>query len=452
MALDKKGFAEIIESAINECKCISEYNRNFAQNAYLSNDNVEYKYMEKLAISKMQRLYSILSTPAYKRIISMTDKEIEEYRSDKVSELTSSINRLMLAMEVSRNDMENTGIKEKIDNLINEQNTLKEMTTEVLRNYVIESLGINSKEKNISFDGEGETEVLQNIIKDKETLSNFINMVNDYRKLEKEVKGIRAEQIIIYNDLINGNVKSDISLDELFNEESLKNLQATIAEKIKEITGYEINIKKDFGSKTKKSYYKIKSDEYKTKNVLPYEKGILECFEEIVPSRTLELARLQNEEWLRLNKKVFKTSEVNSTLAILCMEIDDTKNLIDSFIRDWYKNAYYNNSLFGPVSSRASGKFEYSLGAKNCIDDFINLGVWPEEKDINSLKLCLKLNRIEAEKSIIYAEQIKERLTRLFNVSLDNKKKELEDLDKKITLKFGNWKNDVILSIVNEVR
>ena len=134
------------------------------------------------------------------------------------------------------------------------------------------------------------------------------------------------------------------------------------------------------------------------------------------------------------------------------MEIDDTKNLIDSFIRDWYKNAYYNNSLFGPVSSRASGKFEYSLGAKNCIDDFINLGVWPEEKDINSLKLCLKLNRIEAEKSIIYAEQIKERLTRLFNVSLDNKKKELEDLDKKITLKFGNWKNDVILSIVNEVR
>ena len=115
-------------------------------------------------------------------------------------------------------------------------------------------------------------------------------------------------------------------------------------------------------------------------------------------------------------------------------------------------NAYYNNSLFSPVSSRASGRFEYSLGAKNSLDEFINLGVWPEEKDINALKLCLKLNRVEAEKCIIYAEQIKERLTRLFNVSLDSKKKELEDLEERITAKFGNWKNDVILSIVNELK
>ena len=31
MSLDKKGFAEIIEAAINECKYISAHNRSFAE-------------------------------------------------------------------------------------------------------------------------------------------------------------------------------------------------------------------------------------------------------------------------------------------------------------------------------------------------------------------------------------------------------------------------------------
>ena len=455
--LDKKGFAKIIESAINECNNICEYNKSYVQKTYSIDENNQLdskynKYMKKLTLSKIKRLYSILSAPAYYRIISMTNEEIDEYREEKISELTSSINRLMLAMEVSKNDIETLTIKDKIETLINEQNALKEMTHEVIRKYVIDNLSLNITDDNTSFDGKDETIVLENIIKDETTLSNFLNMVDEYKKLEKEIKGIRIEQVIIYNDLINNSLKSDISIDELFNEESLKSLQATIAEKIKEITDCEISIKKEFGSKIKKCYNKIKSDEYKTKNILPYENGVLEIFESIIPSKTLELAYLQNEEWTRLNKKVFKTLDVNNTLAILCMEIDDTKNLIDSFIREWYKNAYYNNSLFAPVSSRASGKFEYSLGAKSCLDNFINCGVWPEEKDIETLKLCLKLNRIEAEKSIIYTEQIKERLTRLFNTSLETKKKELEELEERITTKYGNWKNDIILSIINEMK
>jgi len=455
MSLDKKGFAEVIDSAIIECKNISSYNKNLVLNENVSSDSVEYKYnkcIEKLTLSKVKRLYSILSVPAYLRIMSMPDKELREYKEDRINELGSNINRLMLALEVSRNDSEKAIVKKKIEVLVEEQSRLKEMTCEIVRKYVIDKLDLNTSNSDVSFDGKDETIVLQSIIKDKETLSKFLNMIDDYRKIEREIKGIRAEQIIIYNDLFNGNIKDDVSLDELFSEESLSKLQSRIAEKVNDINEAEIRIKQDFSNKTKNAFYKLNSISYKTSNKLPYEKGILDCFEHIVPSRTLELANLQNEEWVRLNKKVFKTSGVNSTLSVLCMEIDETKELIISYIKDWYKNAYYNNSLFSPVSSRASGKFEYSLGAKSCLDEFINLGVWPEEKEVNSLKLCLKLNKVEAEKCIIYAEQIKEKLTRLFNVSLDSKKKELEDLNERITSKFGNWKNDVILSIVNELK
>ena len=459
MSLDKKGFAEIIVNAINECKNISNYSRNYLINLTVQNneiDNVEYKYnkyMEKLALSKIERLYSLLSAPAYTRIMAMSDAEVDEYREEKVSEMTSSINRLMLAMEVSRNDDEKNSFKEKVETLVDEQTKLKEMTAEMLKEYVINNLGLDFKDESVSFDGKEETEILQNISKDKDTLSRFISMVNDYRTLEREIRSIRSEQIIIYNDLFNGNIKNELSIDKLFSEESLSNLQSAIAEKLNDILEAESNLKLDFSNKVKKAYCKIKSMDYKYDKdgkVSPYEEETLQIFEQIVPSRTTELAYLQNEEWMRLNKKVFKTTQVNESLAILSIEIDETKKLIESYVRDWYKNAYYNNSLFGPVSSRANGKFEYSLGAKNCLDEFINFGVWPDENAIMSLRACLKLNKIEAEKSIIHAEQIKERLVRLFNTSLEEKRKELELLDVKITCEFGNWKNEVILSIINE--
>ena len=62
------------------------------------------------------------------------------------------------------------------------------------------------------------------------------------------------------------------------------------------------------------------------------------------------------------------------------------------------------------------------------------------------------MNKIESEKSIIYAEQIKERLSRLYNNSLDEKKEKLEELEKSMTDLVGNWKNPVILSIINDIK
>lgn len=450
MSLDKKGFAKLVENAIEELY-ITTYN-----NPAVNKDDRVYKYnkcMKKLIRSKMNRLYSILSLPAYSRIMSVSNKELEEYRSDKLSELESSINRLMLAMEVSYNNSEKTDVKEKIEVLVEEQTRFREMNVETLRKYLIDKLNIVVDSDNESFDGKEETLVLENIIKDDNTISDFLSMQKEYSDLEREIKTIRAEQVIVYNDLLNNNIKGEISIDELFDENSLTDLQKTISQKITEISDLEINIKNHFGSKAKKMYSKLLSNEYKDNlNVLPYENGLLDVFEEMIPSSTIELARLQNEEWCRLNKKVFKTIEVSTTMAMLSDEIDDTKELINSYIREWYKNAYYNNSLFGPISSRASGKFEYSLGAKTCLCDFISSGIWPSDKDVDDLKLCLRLNRIEAEKSVIYAEQIKERLSRLFTNELNKKKEELSNLEDKINKKYGNWNNETILSIINEIK
>lgn len=450
MSLDKKGFANLIENAIEELY-ITAYN-----NPVVSKDDKTYKYnkcMKKLIKSKMNRLYSILSLPAYTRIMSVSNGELEEYRSDKLSELSSSINRLMLAMEVSYNNNEKNDVKEKIEILVEEQTRFREMNVETLRKYLIDKLNIDVDSNNESFDGKEETKVLENIIKDDTTISEFLDMQKEYNDLEREIKITRAEQVIVYNDLFNNNIKGEISIDELFDENSLTDLQKTISEKIAEISDLEINIKNHFGNKARKLYSRLLSNEYKdNSNILPYENDLLEIFEEMIPSSTIELARLQNEEWGRLNKKVFKTIEVSTTMSMLCDEIDDTKELINSYIREWYKNAYYNNSLFGPISSRASGKFEYSLGAKTCLSDFINFGIWPSDKDINDLKLCLRLNRIEAEKSVIYAEQIKERLSRLFTSELNKKKDELSNLEEKINKKFGNWNNETILSIINEIK
>ena len=254
--------------------------------------------------------------------------------------------------------------------------------------------------------------------------------------------------------MLSSNVKSEMSIDELFSEEALTKLQTETAKVLDGLSDVELKIKKMFSSKSQNAYGKLKSCDYKYDidgKVWPYDEKSLEIFENILSPRVYELAKLQNNEWLMLNKKIFKTMDVNSRIAVLCMEIDETKKTIDNDIRNWYKETYYNNGSIRPISSRVSGKFEYSLGAKDSLGSFVEFGMWPTEKEIASLKLAIKLNRVELEKTIIYAEQIKERLGRLYNVSLNAKKKELQDLENKMTALVGNWNTPVILSIINEM-
>ncbi len=463
MTMSKKGFADLIESSICEYENVESQSRKFAEKLCSSSTkevidgNVEYKYnscMAKLSTSKMKRLYAILAKPAKDRILSMPNSEVEEYRNDKSLENTNEINRLMLNIEVAKTDAEKVSSKEKVELLIEEESKLKEMSVDQLKRYLITKLGLDMLDEK-SFDGKEETEVLEKISKDQDTLSKFIKMVQEHRALEREVRAMRSEQIIIYNDLIARNVKLELSIDEIFSEEALTNLQSTIAGCLGIVSDLESGIKRDFSSKTRKAYNEITSLDYKYikgSDVYPYNEESISVFERVIPTRTCELARLQNEEWNRLSKKIFKTSEVNEKIAMLSIEIDKTKSLIDEYIREWYKNTYYNSSILGPISSRSNGKFEYSLGAKYALDEFVNYGVWPSEREISTLRLSIKLNKVELEKSVIHAEQIKERLSRLYNSVLDEKKEKIEELEKTMTALVGNWKNPVILSIINDMK
>jgi len=463
MSLNKKGFAQLIEGAIIECKEIREKSKKIAEELYLSTEKInieennEYKYhryMEKLVSSKLERLYISLSNSSQSRILSMTDEELEEYRNEKLMQISNEINRLMLSMEVAKLDMEKLVTKEKIEVLMEEQVKLKEKSKEELKEYVIVKFHLMIKEEDSTSDASSETMVLENITKDKETLDKFFAMLKEYRTLEREIKTTRGEQIIIYNDLLARNIKSEMSIDEMFSNESLTKLQSKMALVLEGVNDLENSLKKNFSAKNKNAYNNIKRMDYKYNKdgkILPYDKNSLEIFKDMIPVRTYELANLQNEEWIMLSKKIFKTTDVNERIAGLCMEIDETKTILDSCIRNWYKETYCDSKAFGPVSSRASGKFEYSLGAKDSLFEFVNFGVWPEDKELTALKLALKLNKQESEKSIIYVEQIKERLTRLYNDSLENKKKELETLENKMTEFVGNWNNPIILSIINEI-
>lgn len=462
MDLNKKGFAELVEACIGECTTI-RFESNYAigelyllsrrENNKEDNKCNYYKYMSKLVESKLDRLYKKLSNHAYSRMMNMSDAEITNYKEEKTLGISNEINRLMISIEVSKNNEEKSNIKDKVEALLEEQSLLKQMEINELREYITMKLKLDieetSKNENIS----EETFVLENITKDDETFANFFNMLKKYRGLEKEIKTIRGEQVIIYNDMLSSNVKAEMSIDELFDEESLTKLQLKTAKVLECITNVDFKIKKMFSSKTQNAYNKLKSLEYKYDSdgkTNPYEEKYLDLYDDIISPRIYELAKLQNNEWEMLNKKIFKTVDVNSRIAVLCMEIDDTKKIIDNEIRNWYKETYYNNSAIRAISSRASGKFEYSLGAKDALSSFIEDGIWPSEEEIASLKLAIKLNRIELEKTVIYAEQIKERFRRIYNSSLELKKKELLDLEKEMKDLVGNWKNPIILSIINE--
>ena len=189
MSMNKMGFADIIESSISEYNNLCLQSRMISERIYSSSgegkieENTEYKYnkcMEKLAMSKMKRLYGILAKPARTRILSMSNKEVEDYRNDKNSELASEINRLMLSMEVSKSDSEKVSSKEKVEILIEQQNKLKAMSVDELKSYVISKLELDVLDET-TFDGSEETEVLEKISKDQLTLSKFAKMKEDQR-------------------------------------------------------------------------------------------------------------------------------------------------------------------------------------------------------------------------------------------------------------------------------
>ena len=266
--------------------------------------------------------------------------------------------------------------------------------------------------------------------------------------------------VIIYKNVLPENLSLDYlseNIEDLFSDDALAKLQSVISDYLQSIVDIEGRLQVDFSEESKKAYLNIKSTNYKymdasSETKPPYDENDLNVLKDKIPARIYELALLQNKEWQSLAKKLFKSSEVRTRIGQLSLEIDETKSEIDTHVREWYRINYYENPMFESISSRNSGKLEYSLGAKEYLCDFMLYGVWPREEEIESLNICLRLNKNEAERSVIQAEQIKERFTRIYTGVLEDKKKKQNNVEKELTKLVGNWKNPIILSIIDGVK
>lgn len=468
--MTKKEFSEYIERAIEECKSIYKETRSYTEKMYSSamrenmnksaiglytlENNPEYmynKYMERLALSKLDRLYSLLKEMARKRIDSMSNEVIEEYRQEKQEEISEEINRKMLKYETLTDEMARLVVKDSIDELIIEQKRIKSCTIDEIKSSIMEKLGISKTILDIAPLASDEAEVLSNISRDKETLTRFFKLLEEYRSLQSDVKTIGIERVIIARDLIPSNMNFplyDINEEELFSDETFNKIQRQISSYIQSAVDEETNENMYFSKDAEESYYALKSTSYKYSTEAPHDVKALKYFKSILSDRLYELAQLQNQEWERLHNKVFKTNETTARIASLSSEIDETKDSINHCIINKYKEHYSNNDVYGSISTRINGKLEYALGRES-LEDFYNTGLWPTKEQVASLKKARELNKKEAEKCVLRVEVAKEKFSGLQERALNNKNEKIELVRKEMTDLVGNWENPTILNIIN---
>ena len=468
--MTKKEFSEYIEKAMEECRSIYKETKSYTEKMYSSamkenmnksaiglytlENDPEYmynKYMERLALSKLDRLYSLLKEAARERMESMSDEDIEEYREEKQAEISEEINRKMLKFEALTDEMARLVIKDSIDELIIEQKRVRTCAVDEIKSSLIEKLGISKTVSNIAPLADDEAKVLANISRDKETLTRFFKLLEEYRNLQSDVKTIGIERVIIARDLIPSNMNfslSDINEEELFSDETFDKIQKQISIYIQSAVDEETVESMYFSNVAEESYYALKSTSYKYSDEIPHDEKALKHFKSIITDRLYELAQLQNQEWERLHNKMFKTNETTSRIASLSSEIDETKELINHCIIEKYKEHYSNNDIYGSISTRINGKLEYALGRES-LEDFYNTGIWPTKEQIDALKRARELNKKEAEKCVIRVEVAKEKFSGLQERALNNKNEKIELVRKEMTDLVGNWENPTILNIIN---
>ena len=468
--MTKKEFSEYITKAIEECKSAYNDSRSVTEKMYVDamkenstksaiglytlENNPDYmynKYMERLAHSKLDRLCSVLKGATRERMESMSSEEIETYRQEKLEEISEDINRKMLRYESLKDEMARIVTKDAIDELILEQKRLKSSSIEEIKSAMIEKLGVNKYTSNLKPMAKDEAAVLANISKDKDTLSKFFELLEQYRELQSEVKTIVIERVIIARDLIPSNMNfslSDINEEELFSDETFNKIQKQISSYIQKAVD-EGNIEKvNFAKEAGEYYYLLKSMSYKYSTDAPYDMKALEYFKSMLPDSVYELAKLQNQEWLRLHNKVFKTNEITTRIVELSSEIDETKETINNHIRKYYEAHYSNNDVYASISTRINGKLEYALG-REALENFYNTGVWPTQEQESMLKRARELNKKEAEKCVLRVEVAKEKFSGLQERALKTKNEKIEKVKKEMTDLVGDWENPTILSIIN---
>ena len=165
--------------------------------------------------------------------------------------------------------------------------------------------------------------------------------------------------------------------------------------------------------------------------------------------RLYEKIVLETSEYKRLNEKTFKTKEVEERIFELKNEIANSKNELNMFIRKYYGDYYKNNDVYKPISSRVDGKFVYALGYQN-LNNFVEYGIWPTKEDIENIKFTRTLNKKTADDAIIKIELAKVKYANLYNEAVINKNARLAFIEDKMTKLVGNWKNPMILNLIDD--
>lgn len=431
MAIGKKEFVTLITNAIVEVKQINDASR-------LQESGKYNRYTQRLSQAKVEKLYSTINEVIGDRIFAANEVEIDNYKNIKMDEIRTKIDQCMIALEDADKAMQEN-IKKYIEKLVQEQNELREKDSEALKNQIANEL-IKAKYDDIENNG-----ILDRIYKDKETLNNFFDLVEEYKELKSELKMLQAERIIIAKDLIPENI-DNIPADNLLSEDRLNQLEHIIRKYI-ELSQKEVDVEKEnFGEKAKEVYTSTLQDSGKVLNLKTLE-SIKDKIEKYSP-RTYEKAVLQIEELNRLNSKTFKTAEVDNRIKELKDEIDITKSEINRVIRNSYKEYYEDNIVYRPISTRINNRFVYELGYEN-LNDFFEYGLWPTEEQLESLQNTRKLNQKEAEKSIIKIELVKSKYSSMYNDIIQKKEAKVALIEDKLTNLIGDWRNEEVYRIIN---
>ena len=433
MAITKEEFVVDINTAIEEAKEIYDGSRNA---------NMGDSYASKLALSKVDRLFVLLNELVYSRINSMSEKEIEKYKNEKIAVLVNEVNRLMLDLE---KNSENLTAKTRIEELLSLKAKLESENIEDVRNRLIQTLKLFLDYST----GDKQIESLRNIYRDKETFEEFIKLLEEYRSIENEIKMLELERKIIAKDLLPNSANysfTRVDLDTFLTLEGLNKLEEEISVFIQKSTEEEMFEQENFGDLAKRVFI----DTLNIESPNPLDKEALEFLKSrlLDAPRLYDKAKLELEEWEILTSKTFKTHEINSKISTLEKEIKETKEEINKALKNWYNTYYSNNNMYKPISTRINEKFIYYMGYEY-LNDFILYGQWPTEDKLKLLSATRKLNRKEAEKQILKIEIVKSKHSNIFTSYISEREIQKQKIKEQMQELVGEWQNPLIMQVIN---
>ena len=274
----------------------------------------------------------------------------------------------------------------------------------------------------------------------------FFKIVKDYNELRNELSSLDIEESILLSDVT--------SCDDGFTSiETLDKMASEMKDYLQKLSLHDMDVKNNLNKEMGRAFYNLISTGYHHMTtldeiVLPYDLNSLNMMKSKLSDSLIEQAKLQNEEWKRLNEKLFKTEDVNRRIYQLSIEIDLTKSEIDKMIREWYKKTFVDNDIYSVTSNRVNGYLKYSLGAKEHLKNFIDNGEWPSEGEIALIEQARVLKKEETEVKLLRVANVKEQLETTYKDRRDKIERKLIKTEKSLTDLVGNYKDSSIMGII----